>query len=205
MNYTFELIDDWFKRDMGGYDPVYIRAQQTPIDWKSKIGNSDMSLNFKVTHDVPIRKGDMAIREDGVVFLLNWEIQNHANNQATQSSKCNTMFEVKRHVPEVTDSRGMLIQEACTKVVVPPIPGTHVEYAGRPDYAAAQGQPGINADHLITCSVQWNSTTKEIRLNDEFEIGMFTYRVVNVSVVEVDINQESGILIFNARRIAGGG
>ena len=34
-----------------------------------------MSTNFKVTHETPIRKGDMVIREDGIVYLLNWNIQ----------------------------------------------------------------------------------------------------------------------------------
>lgn len=204
VNYTFELVRDWYQRGCGE-EPIYLRAQQTPIDWKSKIGNSDMSTNFKVTHDIPVRKGDMAIREDGVIYLLNWEIQNHANNQATQSTKCNAYFEFTRYEKEITDSKGFLIQEAGRKVIAPAIPGTHAEYAGRPDYMASQGQPGIHPDHLITCSLQWNSTTKNIRINDEFELGMFTYRVINISIAEVDITQEYGVLILNAKRVAGGG
>ena len=164
-----------------------------------------MSTNFKVTHDIPVRKGDMVIREDGVVYLLNWEVQNHANNQTTQSTKCNAYFEFTRYEKEITDSKGFLIQEAGRKVVVPSIPGIHTEYAGRPDYMASQGQPGIHPDHLITCSLQWNGTTKEIQINDEFQLGVFTYRVINISIAEVDISQENGVLILNARRVAGGG
>ena len=81
VNFTFEQVHDWFDMSEDDYVPTYIRAQQTPIDWKSKIGNSDMSTNFKVTHDLPIHKGDIVIREDGVVFMLNWNVQNHANNR----------------------------------------------------------------------------------------------------------------------------
>lgn len=80
-----------------------------------------------------------------------------------------------------------------------------MEYAGRPDYAASQGQLGINADHLITISLQWNSRTKNIEVDDEFALGKHTYRVVNVSIAEVNIDQTYGVLTLNAKRIAGGG
>ena len=46
VNFTFELVRDWYQINGEDYEPIYIRAQQTPIDWKSKIGNSDMSTNF---------------------------------------------------------------------------------------------------------------------------------------------------------------
>ena len=38
VNYTFELVHDWYAAQAEDYSPIYIRAQQTPIDWKSKIG-----------------------------------------------------------------------------------------------------------------------------------------------------------------------
>lgn len=204
VNYTFELVHDWYAATTVGYTPVYIRAQQTPIDWKSKIGNSDMSTNFKVTHDVPIYKGDIVVREDGVLFLLNWNVQVHPNNLASQSIECNAALCVTRETPDLTDANGHLTQPGGIMEVVPSIPCVHEEYAGRPDYMASQGLPGISADHLITVSVQWNSTTKNIRINDEFVIGAYTYRVVNVSVAEVNINETHGILRLNARRVAGG-
>lgn len=205
VNYTFELIHDWYAANTSGYMPIYIRAQQTPIDWKSKIGNSDMSTNFKVTHDIPIYKGDIAVREDGAMFLLNWNIQNHPNNQASQSIECNAQQKFTRNKTEVTNDDGYLISEGGVSVVAPIIPCVHEEYAGRPDYAASQGVMGINADHLITVSLQWNEKTKDIRLNDEFIIGSFTYRVINISIAEVHIGKEHGILKLNARRVAGGG
>lgn len=175
-----------------------------PIDWKSKIGNSDMSTNFKVSKRTHIRKGDMVIRQDGTIYLLNWNIQDHPNNWATQSTECNAYIEFIRAVPEVTDARGMLISEATTEVIAPSIPCIHTEYAGRPDYMASQGNPGINADHLITVNMQWNSKTQNIQINDEFKLGAFMYRVINVSIAEVQIDHEYGVLTLNAKRIAGG-
>ena len=163
-----------------------------------------MSTNFKVTHEVRIHKGDMAIREDGKIYLLNWMIQNHPNNQATQSILCNTNICVRRERKEETDFNGYLIEEAGWDIVAPDIPCVHTEYAGRPDYAQSQGTAGLNPDHLISLSVQWNSCTQNIQVDDQFTIGKYTYRVVNVSLAEVDIDREHGVLIFNAKRVAGG-
>ena len=204
VNFTFELVRDWYSIHDEGYEPIYLRAQQTPIDWKSKIGNSDMSTNFKVTHDIPIHKGDMVIREDGVVFTLNWNVQNHANNQATQSLECNSVLEFTRWFDDETDENGYLVTPKGRRVIVPAIPATHVEYAGRPDFSATQGQPGIAPDHLITVYLQWNPVTKNIFLGDEFQIGRFTYRVINVSIAEVNIDKDYGVLTLNAKRVAGG-
>lgn len=203
VNYTYELVRDWYDLNSDTYEPIYIRAQQTPIDWKSKIGNSDMNSNFKATHDIPIHKGDMVIREDGIVFLLNWNVQNHANNQATQCSECNVTLEFTRHFDDVTNERGYFIEPGGRKVVVPPIPATQIEYAGRPDYSKTENIPGIAPDHLITVYLQWNPTTKNIFLNDQFVIGNFTYRVINISLVEVNIDKDYGILTLNAKRVAG--
>ena len=204
VNYTFELVRDWFDLQSEGYEPTYIRAQQTPIDWKSKIGNSDMSTNFKTTHDIPIHKGDIVIREDGIVYILNWNITSHANNQATQSTECNSIISFERWHDDITDEEGYLISPKGFDVVVPPIPCSHIEYAGRPDYVAGQNQPGINPDHLITVYLQWNPTTKNIFINDEFVIGVFRYRVINISIAEVNIDKDYGILTLNAKRVAGG-
>lgn len=205
VNFTFELVHDWFDMYEEGYEPIYIRAQQTPIDWKSKIGNSDMSTNFKVTHDLPIHKGDIVIREDGTVFMLNWNVQNHANNQATQSIECNATIEITRNVDDELTVDGYLLNEGGRQIVVPSMPIVHAEYAGRPDFSTTQGQPGMAPDHLITVHMQWNQKTKNIFLNDEFVIGNFTYRVINISIAEVNIDKEYGVLVLNAKRVAGGG
>ena len=200
-NFTFELIPDWYSKS----GRKYIRAAQTAIDWKSKIGNSDMSTNFKVAKDESIRKGDMVTREDGVVYILNWNVQNHPENWATQSTECNASIEFTRNIPDKTDARGMQVVPAHTEIIAPAIPCIHAEYAGRPDFAAAQGMPGVHGDHLITINLQWNDKTKEIRIDDEFVLGTYTYRVVNVSIAEVQIDQKYGVLTLNARRVAGGG
>lgn len=204
VNFTFELLHDWYDIDNPEHEPVYIRAQQTPIDWKSKIGNSDMSTNFKTTHDIKIRKGDMVIREDGMVYMLNWNVTDHANNQATQSVECNATAEFTRWYDDETNELGHLVVPGGWRVVAPTIPISHTEYAGRPDFTSSQGLPGTLPDHLITVSVQWNDTTRDIRIDDRFFIGGYEYRVINVSIAEVNIDQDHGVVIMNAKKVAGG-
>lgn len=186
------------------YEPEYIRAQQTSIDWKSKIGNSDMSTNFKTDYTHRINKGDIVVREDGTLFILNWNITLHANNQATQSTECNGIIDITREFPPVVNSNGFVIKPGGRRAIAPGLPVNHTEYAGRPDYSGASLQAGMHPDHLITVTCQWNPTTRRIRLDDEFVLGDFTYRVMNVSLAEVQIDKDHGILVLNAKRVAGG-
>lgn len=203
-NVYYALSQDGTYAKTTEYEPEYIRGQQTSIDWKSKIGNSDMSTNFKTDYTHAIQKGDYAIREDGMLYMLNWNITLHANNQATQSTECNAVVDITRVFPDETDDKGMLIQEGGRRPVAAGLPISHQEYAGRPDYSGASGQAGMHPDHLITVSCQWNPTTRKIRLDDEFVLGDFTYRVINVSLAEVQIDRDYGILTLNAKRVAGG-
>ena len=121
-NYTFELIRDWYAKDAEGYEPIYLRALYFSINWKSKIGNSDANSNFKTSYDVRIRKGDIVIREDGRIFMLNWQVQDMPNNQTTQAIVCNAMLTFTRTIPEEVDSRGMLVREAYDDEIAPSIP-----------------------------------------------------------------------------------
>ena len=70
---------------MEDYEPIRLRALYFSINWKSKIGNSDANSNFKTSYDVRIRKGDIVIREDGRIFMLNWTVQPRRNHRATHS------------------------------------------------------------------------------------------------------------------------
>ena len=169
-NYDFELIRDWYRRDAVARSPVYLRAMYFPINWKSKIGNSDANANFKTSYDVMLQKGDIVIRQDdGTIYMLNWQVQHLPNNQTTQAINCNAMLEFTRHIDEEIDAKGFLISEAHEQVIAPLIPCVYAEYAGRPDYSASYNTPGITADHLLTVQVQWNSHTRDLRVGDEFE------------------------------------
>ena len=127
-----------------------------------------------------IRKGDIVIREDGRIFMLNWQVQDMPNNQTTQAIVCNAMLTFTRMIPEEVDSRGMLVREAYDDEIAPSIPCVFSEYAGRPDYAPGYNIPGISADHLLTVQVQWNERTRRLRVSDEFRLLHSRYRIVDI-------------------------
>lgn len=198
-NYDFQIIPNWYQQARF----QRIRALFFPIAWKSKIGNSDSNSNFKASYDVIIRKGDIAIREDGLILMLNWQVQNNPNNQSTQAIACNARFQFERHVDETVDQKGFLVEDAHDEIIAPEIPGVYAEYTGRPDYAASYNTPGISPDHLLTVQVQFNPTTDAVRLGDEFDLMHSRYRVINRVDTEVDIDRQYGIINLMARRIAG--
>lgn len=71
-----------------------------------------MSNNLKCEHWFDIFKGDYVIRDDGVLFLMNWDVQNHANNQSTQIVKCNDYLTFTRKATEETDENGYAVHKA---------------------------------------------------------------------------------------------
>ena len=211
VNWWFDIVHDWYNKPE---EPYRIRAQQTPIDWKSKIGNSDMSTNFKVEHNVEIYKGDYAIREDGALYLLNWNVQNHANNQATQSVECNDYITFMRERRTRVDGNAFLLPEredgkeysedGKYEIIVKDIPASHSLYTGRPDYSVSTGIPGVTSNDLMSVFVQWNSETQKIRVDDIFRIGFFTYHVVDIVTSEVRMDKSHGVLDLYAKRVPGG-
>lgn len=200
----YAVDEDGTYEETTDYEPEYIRGQQTSIDWKSKIGNSDMSTNFKTDYTHTIEKGDYVIREDGMLYMLNWNITLHTNNQATQSTECNAIVDITREFAPVVNEKGFVVEPGGRRAVAAGLPINHTEYAGRPDYSGASLQAGMHPDHLITVTCQWNKTTRQIRLDDEFVLGDFTYRVMNISLAEVQIDRDYGVLVLNAKRVAGG-
>ena len=203
-NIYYTLNEDGKLEQTYDYAPEYIRGQQTSIDWKSKIGNSDMSTNFKTDYTHKVQKGDYVIREDGALYMLNWNITLHANNQATQTVECNAIVDITREFPPEVDSKGYVLEPGGRRPVAAGLPISHSEYAGRPDYSGASNQAGMHPDHLITVYCQWNDTTKKICLDDEFILGAFTYKVINISLAEVQVDRDHGVLTLNAKRVAGG-
>ena len=90
------------------------------------------------------------------------------------------------------------------EIILSDHPATFTTYAGRPDYIATAATPGINADSLMTGQIQFNTATRQMTINDEFEFGGFTYRIINIEWTEVNYDQTAGIINFNCKRVAGG-
>lgn len=168
------------------------------------MGNSDMNSNFKTDYTVRLHKGDVVIREDGSIYLLNWKDQDQPNNQSTQAIDYNLMIEVERHIPRQLDNTtGFVVAEAHIETICPSIPAVISLYAGRPDFSTNYNVPGIHADNLVSGQIQANDTTMQMRIGDEFDYFQYRYRVVDIYHTEVDPITLKGLINFNARRVAG--
>lgn len=212
--YDFRVLRSWYDIENKSLEPYMLRAEYFPINWKSKVGNSDMSYNFYCSPAYDIRKGDIVIREDGKIMMLNWNIQVYINAKTTQAIECNHVVEIVRHIPAKADKRGILMTPAHNETVVGRIPCVMSEYAGRPDFAVTQNAPGIHADMLSICDVQYNEQTANIAENDVLVYGKYTYRVIHIDQSQVesgkyDIETDSfiedpfGLYRLYLRKIAG--
>lgn len=136
--------------------------------------------------------------------MLTWDVKEHMNNQATQAQILNLKMNLKRRVKATSDNRGFVIEPEHEEYILRNHPATFTTYAGRPDYIATSNTPGINADSLMSGQIQFNEKTKLMRINDEFEFGGFTYRIINVDWTETNYEQTAGLINFNCKRVAGG-
>ena len=203
-NYTFQVISDWYIKDDPGYVPIYIRGEMYPINWKSKMGNSDQSMNFKCSYEHQIRKGDFLLREDGQIYIVNWRTQEYINAQNSQINIANLPLEIYRRVEEVIDSNGALVTAARNAIIVPEIPAIWKIYIGRPEYQVTMNVPGIAPSDISEVYVQYNAKTKDIRIDDLFRVEQYEYRIMDVQYSELDYDREFGLLYLQAKRNAGG-
>lgn len=204
--FDFQVLHNWYDKDDATKEPYMLRAEYFPINWKSKVGNSDMNRNFYTNTHESIRKGDIAIKEDGELLMLNWDIQVYINAKTTQAINCNHIVEISRHVPAKADRRGYVITEAHDETIVNSIPCVMSEYAGRPDYMIAQNSPGIHSDMLTVCDIQYNESTKDIMIDDFFTYANYTYHVIHIDHTQVmyaEPNNVYGIIRLYCRQVAG--
>lgn len=170
------------------------------------MNNADNADNFKTNYEHMCKKGDYVISENNPdnVLMLNWRVAHNPNNQASQAQICNMNLVIERDIPEVIDANAMLIQEARREVIVPSIPAISYIYEGRPDYMPTNNTPGVVPDHIVVMQVQFNSTTNLAMIGDEFTWGDQRYRIVEKNITQVQRNGDSGILTFQAKKVAGG-
>lgn len=173
-----------------------------------------MNYNFYADTHADIKKGDIVIKEDGELLMLNWNIQQYINAKTTQAITCNHKLKITRHFPAKADRRGIIYEPEHDEVIVNWIPCVMSEYAGRPDYQLSQNSPGIHPDMLTVCDVQYNAQTSKIDINDTFEYGRYTYRVIHIDQTQVvfvdndimphtDSDKIYGIIRMYCRQVAG--
>lgn len=218
-NMDFEILKCWYDKFKEGYTPQYIRGEIYPDSTKSRYENTDNNMNIRCSVHSGIRKGDILIQPDGTIFVLDWEVALQSNNAPSRALRCNMMLNIKRYTnnEEHYDDEGYLMYDEegyrihgnptpgkNFETIVPPIPANAYRYDGRPEYTIVSGTPGSTPSALTLMTVQYNDWTKNIHIDDVFDWGEETYRIVDVDRVGIHLNQQWGTLKLQARKAEGG-
>lgn len=207
-NMDFEILKCWYDKFKECYKPTFIRGEIYPDSTKSRYENTDNNMNIRCSVSSGIRKGDMLIQPDGTIFILDWEVALESNNAPSRALRCNMILHIKRHSnnEDQYDEDGFLIhdREDPWQEIVPPIPCNAYRYDGRPEYTIVSGTPGATPSALTLMTVQYNEHTKNIHMDDTFEWGGETYRIVDVDRVGVHLGDDWGTLKLQARKAEGG-
>lgn len=200
----FIIHKDWFAQFADGYEERTIRGEIYPDSTKSRYTNMDNYMNIRADVDSGIRKGDMLVDPNGVIYLLNWEVALQSNNAPSRALRCNMHLTVYRHQEEVVDEYGFEIEPEQDVVLVDRLPANAYRYDGRPEYTAVSGTPGMTPDALTIVSIQYNDKTKIIKENDKFIWANEEYMVVDINYTDVNEMNNSGVMIIQAKKAPGG-
>jgi len=205
----FEVIKNWYDKSKDDYEPRYVRGEIYPDSTKSRYEDTDNNMNIRCSVNSGIQKGNYLIQPNGEIFLLDWEVALESNNAPSRALRCNMMLKIMRHVNEQEeyDEDGFKMNDDSGPkdiVIVPSIPANAYRYDGRPEYVTVSGTPGATAGALTLMTVQYNEYTDKIHVDDTFDWGNETYRIVDVNRVGLPLHGNWGTLKLQARKAEGG-
>lgn len=200
----FTLIEDWYSYAGPDNCHVVIRGEIYPDSTKSRYSNTDNNLNFRGSVDSGIKKGDMLIGSDQAIYLLDWDVPPQPNNRMSRALRCNMRTKFTRYQQEDVDDNGYLVAKEGYIVVADDIPCNAYRHDGRLEFSSNSHLPGVIPNTVTLLSVQYNSYTKNIKIDDLFTWGTEVYVVADVNLVGVDMNGTHGVIQLQAKKKAGG-
>ena len=209
-NMDFEVLKCWYDKYKEDYEPMYVRGEIYPDSTKSRYEDTDNNMNIRCSVSSGIKKGNYLIQPDGTIFLLDWEVALQSNNAPSRALRCNMYLNIKRYdnqeEDEYDDMGFRMTNNKLKKFeeIVPSIPANAYRYDGRPEYTVVSGTPGAVIGALTLLTVQYNHRTKDIHVDDIFDWGNETYRIVDVNRVGLPLHGYWGTLKIQARKAEGG-
>ena len=210
----FTVLKSWYDQFGEEYEPIVIRGELYSDSTKSRYSNTDNNMNFRAAVDSGIRKGDMLIDANGIIYVLDWDVALQHNNAPSRALRCNMKLTITgRQKVETDPFTGQLLpdedgiyheeEEDYDKIIVDELPANAYRYDGRPEYVAISGTPGASPNALTLMTVQYNEKTKNIRIDDEFLWGNEKYHIVDINRVGININGGYGVLALQAKKKPG--
>lgn len=200
----FIVYHDWYDQYKDGYVDKVVRGELYPDTSKSRYTNTDNVMNIRCGIDSGILKGDIVKDENGVLYVLDWEVHLQSNNAPSRALRCNMSLTVERWRHEKVDEEGYLVEEEGWDTIVDRLPANAYRYDGRPEYSAIAATPGITPNALTLMTVQYNDKTKNIRIGDRFMWGNEYYEIVDVNRIGVSLDETFGCITLQAKKAAGG-
>lgn len=178
-----------------------VRGLTTVINWKSNVGNADMTHTFRTKLSSDIQRGDLVYdAEQDLVGMVNWNIDMMVDCKKTQIAACNSWIVVYRHTPEVVDKRGFLVTDAFENIIVNRMPCVYVEMYGKIEYEKGTNSPGIIPEQAVEVKVQANPETINIQTGDYFSLHNIPHKVLIVNKSQTDASGEHGVIAMICER-----
>lgn len=189
----------FFIPDSDSNEWVDERAEIVRLSYKSKQYGADGSLPIRLSKKSTIKKGDV-IEWGGKYYLISWYVHDAIpDSQATMIDYCNVrgaFFRENLESENIDHLTGEVLDDLPKYKKI-----THDVYGfytlnGNYEKRLKNSQAGLFNDSRTTLSIQCNPDTRKIERGDLFVWHDEVHQVDDISLTEVDENQE-GLMVIH--------
>lgn len=189
----------FFIPDADDNEWVEERAEITRLNYKSKQYGADGSLPIRLSKGSQLKKGDM-VEWEGKYYLVSWYVHNAIpDSQATMLDYCNVRGAFFRenleseHIDHLTGEK--LDELPKYKKVTHDVYGFYI-LNGNYEKRLKNSQAGLFNDNRTSLMIQCNPDTRKVERGDLFVWHDEVHQVDDISLTEVDENEE-GIMTIH--------
>lgn len=175
----------------------------TSLDFKSNMkGLSDTTMQLQCSRSLNIKKGDYVTDSNSNIYLVNWHPYKSVNSYTTQIQLCTNAFTIERFLSTVLDSYG----NVCTPNSYETIASYrgYISRIGSGFWDSRDGDVGIVPLQRISVAIQYDLTTSNIQISDEFSYNGSQYIITDIDYAQLNPSGDDGVLILYAQVLDGG-
>lgn len=183
--------------------PVEFDCMILSLDFKSNMkGLSDNTVSIKYSRDCIVKKGDLIVDEDSNTYIVSWKPFKEINCYSAQAQLCTDQFTFERWIDVVLDADGNSATPAQYESIAVDVDG-FIARINSKYYESNQGQVGIFASQRVGIGIQYNDTTRLIKIEDEFSFGGKQYLITDIDLTQLNTGRSDGIIFVFAEIIEG--
>ena len=182
------------------FDPLnVIKVRLDKVNYKTINGTvtSDEVAFAEISSN--LKMGDY-LQYKGETLLINKLVSNEFPLcYEITTGTCNTKLTVSRYQTMVQDDDGNILIEAGDNPVAEDL--YCLTIIGSFQFNAGSGSVGIVPTDDISVTLQFNATTKNIKIGDTFIVFESSYEVVSLDWSQRDIEFDYGVLTFHGKKV----